>query len=107
MNKLICLDCLTRFEAPVKKEMPDYTGFDGIIIEVCPVCISSHIEDANNYSLLALDVADVKQFGMIVQYFIDGCKRNKASTTDPILNDHYRALITNAETIFTNIKPCK
>jgi hypothetical protein len=103
MNKLICLDCFTRFEAPAQHEMPDLTGFDGIIIEVCPNCISSHIEPAENYTLAAFDHADIKQLKIMINYFIDGCKKNKSIVTDATLHDHYRALIINAEAMLNNI----
>jgi hypothetical protein len=103
MNKLICLDCFTRFEAPAQHEMPDLTGFNGIIIEVCPSCISSYIEPAENYTLAAFDKSDIIQLKMMINYFIDGCKKNKSLITDPILHDHYRALIANAEFMLKNI----
>jgi hypothetical protein len=96
MNKLICLDCFTRFEAPAQQEMPDLTGFDGIII-------SSHIEPAENYTLAAFDKADIIQLKMMINYFVDGCMKNKSLITDPILHDHYRALIANAQFMLNNI----
>jgi hypothetical protein len=40
---------------------------------------------------------------MMINYFIDGCKKNKSLITDPILHDHYRALIANAEFMLKNI----
>ena len=107
MNNKICLDCLTRFEAPEKKEMPDHTGFNGLIIEVCPACINSHFEPVENYSLLALDVADVKQFKMMLDLFIETCKRNLSITNDIVLIQHYQALMSNSINIFNNIKQCK
>ena len=107
MNKLICLDCFTRFEAPAQHEMPDLTGFNGIIIEVCPSCISSHIEPAENYSLLALDVADVKQLKMMLDLFLETCSNNLMKTSDIVLIQHYQALMSNSINIYNNIKPCK
>ena len=103
MNKLICLDCFTRFEAPAQREMPDLTGFTGLIIEVCPNCISDAIEPAENYTLAAFDKADIIQLKMMINYFIDGCMKNKSLISDPILHDHYRALISNAQFMLNNI----
>jgi hypothetical protein len=103
MNKLICLDCFTRFEAPAQREIPDHTGFTGLIIEVCPNCISNSIEPAENYTLAAFDKSDIIQLKMMINYFIDGCMKNKSLISDPILHDHYRALIANAKYMLDNI----
>jgi len=103
MNKYLCLDCFNRFEAPAQREMPDLTGFTGLIIEVCPNCISDCIEPADNYTLAAFDKSDVIQLKMMINYFIDGCMKNKSLVTDPILHDHYRALISNAQYMLNNI----
>jgi hypothetical protein len=106
MNKYLCLDCFTRFEAPKERIMPDHTGFHGLIIEVCPNCISDSIEAAENYTLAAFDKSDVIQLKMMINYFIDGCMKNKSLVTDPILHDHYRALISNAQYMLNNIVNC-
>lgn len=107
MNKHICLDCLTRFEAPAEKDMADHTGFIDIIIEVCPVCISSHIGQAESYELLLLDAPDKKQLKMMLDLFLETCKRNLTNTSDIVLIQHYQALMQNAINMFNNIKPCK
>jgi hypothetical protein len=104
MNKTICLDCLTRFEAPEKVEMPDHNGFTGIIINVCPVCISSNIQELQGLYTPIFDSEDVTGIERMANHYLQRCIENKFLTTDPTLLQHYTALIQQANIIVKKIK---
>lgn len=102
--KHICLDCYATFDVAAKKEVPDASGFDGILIDVCPVCISNHIEPAESKRILVLDATDYKHLANMANFYIDACKNNLLSTNDADLASHYRALIMQSEHFINNPK---
>jgi hypothetical protein len=104
MNKKICLDCLTRFEAPEKVEMPDHNGFTGIIINVCPVCISSNIQNLQGLYTPIFDAEDVTGIERMANFYLTRCTENKFLSSDPTLLQHYTALILQAHYIVKKIK---
>ena len=116
-KKHICLDCFAMFniEAAHKKEVPDHTGFDGIFIDVCPTCLSNHIQPTEGINILLLDNTDKQHLAVVMQHFINGCKQNlirvEAQNIEPkdrlTLVEHYQSFITLTEAIFNNIKPCE
>ncbi len=107
MNKHICLDCITIFNVAMKREIADHTGQVDTIIDVCPVCMSNHIEPAEGNQIIILDRADMLHLKMVAQYFINGCKQNKSLCGDAVLHEYYRALILNTENIINNAKKCE
>lgn len=107
MSKLICLDCYSTFDVSKIREIVDHTGQVDIIIDVCPNCISNHIEEAKGKNLIILDPADMQHLKMVFQYFINGCKQNKSLCKEPVLHEYYRALILNTENIINNAKQCE
>lgn len=106
MNKHICLDCICLFDNAKPKELLDHTGQVDIIIDVCPKCMSNHIEPAEGKQIIILDHADMQHLKMVTQYFINGCKQNKSLCHEPVLHEYYRALILNTENIINNAKQC-
>ena len=107
MIKHICLDCQTIFDIPQRMEVPDHTGFDGVIIDVCPNCISNHIQQAAGLYLPALDAEDMKGIQRMCEIYTQKCIENKLHTTDATLLLHYTALIDQATTLVEKIKKSK
>ena len=102
--KHICLDCNQIFDAPKPHMVPDHTGFDGVQIDVCPVCISDHIQLATGLFLPALDAEDIKGIERMCQIYTQKCVENKVHTNDPTLLLHYTALIDQATNLLQKIK---
>jgi hypothetical protein len=102
--KHICLDCHTFFDVAQKKEVTDHTGFDGIYIDVCPQCMSNHIEPVAGKYLLVMDKIQYKHLTYADGYFRNQVKENLLYTNDPTIADHYRSLLIMSELIFKNIK---
>lgn len=107
MSKYICLDCYSTFDVSKAREITDHTGQVDTIIDVCPVCMSNHIEPAEGKQIIILDQADMQHLKLVTQYFINGCKQNKSLCHEPVLHEYYRALILNTENIINNAKQCE
>lgn len=105
--KHICLDCQTIFDKPTKHQVPDHTGHEGVFIDVCPQCISNHIQQATGLYLPVLDQEDLKGIERMCEVYVKKCIDNKINTTDSTLLHHYTALIDQATDLITKIKKAK
>ena len=103
-NNFICLDCHCQFEITRKHEVEDYTGFAGIIIDVCPVCISNNIVETTGLYLPILDQEDTNHIERISSYFKTLCLNQKFLVKDTLLMEHYTALIMQTDFLITKIK---
>jgi hypothetical protein len=107
-NNFICLDCHCQFEITRKHEVSDHTGFAGIIIDVCPVCISNHIEETEGLFLPVLDAEDITGIERMANSHIHRCIDHKLHVlNEPILLEHYSALIKQANDIVKKIRDAK
>lgn len=102
--KHICLDCLTIFKQAQKKELPDQTGQIDLIIDVCPQCISEHIEPAEGKYVLVIDEVEYKHLSYSDGYFQSRVKENLLNTNDPVIAEYYRGLLMLSDLIMNNIK---
>lgn len=103
-NNFICLDCYCQFEIGREYEVSDNTGFTGIIIDVCPVCISNHIQETKGLFLPVLDAEDFKGLQRMAEVYYTKCIDAKMNTTDSTLLQHYTALIDQCTTIIDKIR---
>jgi hypothetical protein len=103
-NNFICLDCHCQFEITRKHEVSDYTGFAGIIIDVCPICISNHIQETKGLFLPILDQEDCNHIERISSYFKTLCLNQKFLVKDTLLMEHYTALIMQTDFLIKKIK---
>jgi len=107
-NNFICLDCKCQFKIAAKHEVPDQTGFDGIIIDVCPVCISNHIQETAGLFLPVFDAEDLTGIERMANSHIHKCIHNKFhAINDATLLEHYSALIQQANAIVKKVKEAK
>jgi hypothetical protein len=106
-NKYICLDCKCQFDKANEQQVADHTGNDGIFIEVCPVCISNHIQPTEGLYLPVLDAEDITGIERMANSHRHKCIDNKFHTTDATLLQHYSALIQQANDILKKIKEAK
>jgi len=106
-NKFICLDCNCQFEICGQKEIPDHTGHDGIFIDVCPVCISNHIQPTEGLYLPVLDAEDIRGIERMAEVYKNKCLDQKTHTTDLTLLQHYTALIDQCNQVLKKVKEAK
>lgn len=104
MIKHICLDCNQVFDVPAKQDSTDITGHDDfVLIDVCPVCMSNHIQHATGLYLPVLDAEDLRGLQRMCETYTKKCIENKINTTDATLLHHYTALIDQATGLIDKI----
>ena len=107
MSKHICLDCNTVFVIEEQKFFGDPVTMDGVWIDVCPQCMSDHIQKAEGLHLVALDAEDLRGLQRMCEYYTAKAVENKIHTTDITLLQHYTALIDQATSLIEKIKKAK
>jgi hypothetical protein len=75
----------------------DHTGFEGIYIDVCPLCISDDITEIYELS------SEQRLLQMWADAFINKCIQNKQSTNDANLIIHYTNLISDTQLLLKKI----
>jgi hypothetical protein len=103
-NNYICNDCNCQFEITRKHEISDHTGFAGIIIDVCPVCISNDIQETVNLFLPILNSEDFNALQKMASVYYTKCIDAKMMSTDITLLQHYTALIDECTTLVDKIR---
>lgn len=111
MNKQICLDCFQMFEQPAPHYIQQHNIEVDLIINVCPHCMSNHIEPIKGKTMILLDAAEHRHLLMVAQYFINGCRENlircsemRTNLDAKTLHQHYQSLIQITELILKNAK---
>ena len=95
--KMQCNNCKTKFVQSNEHFVADHTGFEGIYIDVCPVCISDDI-----FEIIELS-PEQRLLQMWADAFINKCIQNKQSTNDANLIIHYTNLISDTQLLLKKI----